>query len=190
MKTANLQHQNLKTSTHLVLMLVIVLSLLSCKKLIDSIEPKSFVDKYYDLTLKHEWIVDSIRYTKFDEAKKMVSDEIKPVGKMIFEKPIEESNNPILTYGQGYMTHTYTQNGQTIVDKKAYRLKNSGTEIKYLELYVKPAAATSYSGVQSIIYDVQLIDKNSYYLYRYEHLQDTRTGQWQGYLRSVIKMHR
>ena len=179
-----------KISLCLVLSLAIFASLSSCKKLIDSIEPKSFVDKYYDLTLSHEWTVDSIRYTKFDESKKLISDESKPVGKMVFDKPIEESNNAILTYGQGYMTHTYTQNGQTVVEKNAYRLKNSGTEIKYLELYYKPANVASYSGVQSIIFDVQSINKTTYHLYRYEHLQDIRTGQWQGYLRSVIKMHR
>lgn len=190
MKTSISQNQSLKTSIYLVLLLAIGSNLISCKKLIESIEPKSFVDKYYDQTLNHEWTVDSIRYTKFDESKKLVSDEIKPVGKMVFEKPIEESNNAVLSFGQDYMTHTFTQNGQTIVEKNAYRLKNSGTEIKYLELYYKPATATSYIGVQSIIYDVQLIDKNNYHLYRYEHLQDIKTGQWQGYLRSVIKMHR
>lgn len=180
----------MKVTSYSFLALLIALNFTSCKKLIDSIEPKSFVDKFYDKTLNHQWTVDSIRYTKYDESKKLISDEIKPVGKMVFEKPIEESNNAILYYGQGYMTHTYTQNGQTVIDKNAYRLKNSGTEIKYLELYYKPATAISYNGIESIIYDVQLIDKNTYHLYRYEHLQDIKTGQWQGYLRSVIKMHR
>lgn len=174
----------------LLFILVIGAGLVSCKKLIESIEPKSFVEKYYDQTLNHEWVVDSIRYTKFDESKKQISDEIKSVGKMVFEKPIEQQNDPVLSYGQGYMTHTYTMGGQTVIEKNAYRLKNSGTEIKYLELYFKPTAAPSFQGIESIIFDVQLINKNTYHLYRYEHLQDIKTGQWQGYLRSVIKMHR
>lgn len=190
MKISTYQSQNIKITIYFLSLFVLLIHLTSCKKLIDSIEPKSFVDKYYDQTLNYEWVVDSIRYTKFDESKKLISDESKPVGKMVFDKPIEESNNAVLSFGQGYMTHTYTQNGQIVVEKNAYRLKNSGTEIKYLELYYKAATATSYSGVQSIIYDVQLINKNTYHLYRYEHLQDSKTGQWQGYLRSVIKMHR
>ena len=88
------------------------------------------------------------------------------------------------------MVHTYVKTGVTVVDKKAYRLKNSGTEIKYLEITEKPSNVVSFNGIDPVIFDIQQLDKNTYHLYRYEHLQDIRTGQWQGYLRSVIKMHR
>ncbi len=172
------------------LALLIAFNFISCKKLIDSIEPKSFVDKFYDQTLVHEWTVDSIRYTKYDESKKLISDDIRTVGKIVFQKPIESQSDPILYYGQGYMVHTYVKTGVTVVDKKAYRLKNSGTEIKYLEITEKPSNVVSFNGIDPVIFDIQQLDKNTYHLYRYEHLQDIRTGQWQGYLRSVIKMHR
>ncbi len=173
-----------------LLMILIALNFTSCKKLIDSIEPKSFVEKFYDKTLNHEWIVDSIRYTKFDESKKLISDDIRTVGKIIFQKPIQTESDPALYYGQGYMIHTYMQNGASVVDKKAYRLKNSGTEIKYLEITEKPTNSATFKGFNEVIFDIQQLDKNNYNLYRYEHLQDIRNGQWQGYLRSVIKMHR
>lgn len=180
----------MKAISYSLLALLIALNLTSCKKLIDSIEPKSFVDKFYDQTLNHEWTVDSIRYTKYDEGKKLISDDIRAVGKLVFQKPIATQDDPALYYGQGYITHTYVQGGTTVVDKKAYRLKNSGTEIKYLEITEKPTNANSFKGFDAVIFDIQQLDKNTYHLYRYEHLQDIRTGQWQGYLRSVIKMHR
>jgi len=180
----------MKAISYSLLILFIALSLTSCKKLIDSIEPKDFVEKFYDQTLSHEWTVDSVRYTKYNESKILISDDIRTVGKIVFQKPIEAHNDPALNYGQGYMTHTYVQSGATVIDKKAYRLKNSGTEIKYLEITEKPANIASFKGIDAVIFDIQKLDKNTYHLYRYEHLQDSRTGQWQGYLRSIIKMHR
>ncbi len=53
----------------------LMLGFTSCKKLIESIEPKSFVEKFYDQTLNYEWTVDEFRYTKYDEAKVEISDE-------------------------------------------------------------------------------------------------------------------
>lgn len=180
----------MKAISYSFLTLLVALNFTSCKKLIDSIEPKSFVDKFYDQTLNHEWTVDSVRYTKYDESKKLISDDIRTVGKIVFQKPIEKQDDPILYYGQGYMIHTYIKGGSSIVDKKAYRLKNSGTEIKYLEIMEKPINVASFKGMDAVIFDIQQLDKNVYHLYRYEHLQDIKTGQWQGYLRTVIKMHR
>ena len=82
-------------------------------------EPRSFVEKFYDITLNHEQTFDSVRYTKYDESKKLISDDRRTVGKIEFQKPIETENDPAIYYRQGYIIHTYVQSGLTIIDKKA-----------------------------------------------------------------------
>lgn len=157
--------------------------------LVEKLEPKDFVEVFENKIINKDWIVDSIKYTRTSEIGAFIYDSVKTVGKMRFKKHEDVANVVGIGPTQGLMFHTYLKDGITKTDTNAWNPHNSGTTIPYFDIsYVSVFPYINYELGYKVIYDIKEVSDNKFHLVRYERIQ-YNNGQYDGYLRSVIKMH-
>lgn len=182
----------MKTYVYACVAFFFIVCIFSGCDLAEKLEPKDFVEVFYDKMAEKEWTVDSIRYTRYDAKGSLEYDNIRPVGKMIFypaeRLPANLKPDVVGTY-MGVMFHTYTDKGIQRTDTTAWQPKNSGTTIPYISLH-HPNYQAGPGVFTETIYDIKEVTDNSFVFIRDERIVDDRIGQYQGTLRSAYKMHR